>query len=91
MASLALPVGAFVPGEAEPGEAIEDRLLVLRRGALDVGILDSKDEDALVVAGEDPVEQGRPRDTDVEGPRGAGGESYPNGIIHKNRVLTLKR
>ena len=45
--------------------------------ALGVGVFDAQDEGAPGVAGEEPVEQGRPGAADVEEPGGRGSETDP--------------
>jgi hypothetical protein len=53
----AADVGAFVPGEAEPAEGVEDHLLGGGDEAGAVGVFDAEDELAAALAGVDVVEQ----------------------------------
>ena len=68
-------LGPFVPVDPDPAEAVED----LPDGILDVpllvGVVDPQDELAAVMAGQQPVEQGRPHPADVQKAGRAGGES----------------
>ena len=59
-------LGALVPVDAEPAEAVEDGLQGLGHVALLVGVVDAQDELAAVLAGEQPVEQGRADAADVQ-------------------------
>ena len=68
-------LGALVPVEAEPAEAVQDRLQRLGHVALLVGVVDAQDELAAVLAGEQPVEQGRADAADVQIAGRAGGET----------------
>ena len=52
--------------EPEPAQPVEDRVDRRLRGALAVGVLDAQQVAAAMVAGEQPVEQRRPRAADVE-------------------------
>src|SRR5207248_690511 len=79
----AADLGALVPVDAEPAEAVEDRLEGLGDVALLVGVVDAEDEPAAVAAGEEPVEQGRPHAADVQVARRAGGEPGPNRVSHE--------
>jgi len=45
-------LGALIPIDAEPFEAVEDRLKRLGDVALGVGVVDAQDELAAVLAGE---------------------------------------
>ena len=49
-------VRSFVPIEPEPAQSIENASDHLVRRALDVGVLDAKNEDAAMAAGIEPVE-----------------------------------
>src|SRR5262249_13951497 len=80
-AVAAVVLRAFVvPIEAEPGHRVEDLVDGLVRRAIAVGVLDPEEERTAVVAGEEPVEEGRPGATDVEVPRGARGEANADGL-----------
>ena len=61
---------AFLPGDAEPFQGLEQLLVALLRVARRVRVLDAEHEGALGVAGVGPVEQGGADQADV---RGAGG------------------
>ncbi len=50
-------VGAFVPGEAEPAEGVEDLLLGGGDEAGAVGVLDAEDEFAVALAGVEVVDE----------------------------------
>src|SRR5580692_5840638 len=50
-------VGAFVPGEAEPAEGVEDLLLGGGDEAGAVGVFDAEDEFAGALAGVDEVDE----------------------------------
>ena len=77
--------GVPVPGDAEPVEAVEDRLDRLLGGALAVGILDPQQHLAAAAARVEPIEQRRPRAADVEEAGGRGGEAG-NDLGHLMRV-----
>src|SRR5262249_49074573 len=59
-------LGAFVPVEAEPAEAVEDRLQRLRHVTLLIRVVDTENELTAVLAGVEPVEQGGANAADVE-------------------------
>ena len=59
-------VGPFVPLQPQPAEIIEHHLLRPARGARHIGIFDSDDELATMMAGEEPVEDRRARATDMQ-------------------------
>src|SRR5208337_3801933 len=61
----------LVPGEAEPGQVVPDPGDVLLLGALKVRVVEAQDKDALLAAGEKPIEDGWPDIADVEPARGA--------------------
>src|SRR6185503_3745159 len=63
-------VGALVPLDPEPAQALQDRALVLRPRALAVGVLDAQHEAPSAPARVGPVEQGGARPADVQVPRG---------------------
>src|SRR5918994_4661905 len=54
---LSLEEWTFIPGDAEPGQAIQDDLRMLGSAALAVGVLDAEDVRAAGVPGEQPVEE----------------------------------
>ena len=62
----AVLAGAFVPVEAEPAHAVEDRLAGFLGVAGLVGVLDAQDERAAMFAGEEPVEERGACAADVE-------------------------
>ena len=66
LAALALEERSLVPVQAEPAQALEDRVHRRGGGALLVGVLDAQHEDAAAVAREEIVEQRRPRAADVQ-------------------------
>ena len=68
-------VGPFVPVQPEPVQVFQQPLLGSLDFPLDVRVLDAKDENALVVAREQPVEQGRPRVAQVQGTGGRRSEA----------------
>ena len=59
----------------DPAEAVEDPADGVLDVPLLVGVVDPEDELAAVVAGQQPVEQGRPHPADVQEAGRAGGES----------------
>ena len=61
--------------DAEPAEAVEDRLQRLGAVALGVGVVDAQDELAAVPAREQPVEQGGADAADVQVAGRARGEA----------------
>jgi hypothetical protein len=68
-----------VPLEAEPFEAIDDGVDRGLGRALAVGILDAQPEDAAVMAGEQPVEQGGARPANMEEAGRRGGKAANDG------------
>ena len=68
----AADVGAFVPGEAEPAEGVEDLLLGGGDEAGAVGVFDAEDELAAALAGVDVVDEADVGGADV-GVAGGGG------------------
>ena len=77
----------LVPVEAEPVQAVEDRLGGLVAGAGLVGVLDAEKELAAGAAGEEPVEERRARAADVEVAGGGGGEAEAErGLFGGHRV-----
>ena len=69
---------AFVPVDAQPVQAVEDRLQCLVDIPLLVGVVDPQDELAAVLPGEEPVEQRRANPANVQISGGTGGESGAN-------------
>src|SRR5207302_8320297 len=76
--ALALVVGALVPGEAEPAEALEDGARRLLGRALAVRVLDAQHEHAAVVAREEVAEERGAHAPDVERAGGARREARPD-------------
>jgi hypothetical protein len=74
-----------VPAEAEPSQAVEDRLRRLRRRAGAVGVLDPEQEAAAEVAGMQPVEERGPRTADVEKAGGRRREAGDHVLSHHPR------
>ena len=73
---LRLHVGALVPVEAEPAETIQDALGHLRRGTLQVGVLDAQDEGSMMLAGKQPAEERGPGATHVQVAGGGGRKAH---------------
>jgi hypothetical protein len=69
-AVLALEERSLVPGDPEPGEAVENDAGVRLGAALAVRVLDPQDEHAARVPGVEPVEQRGAGAADVEVARG---------------------
>jgi hypothetical protein len=67
----------FVPIEAEKTQAFEDGLDAGVRVALDVGVVETEDHGALIMARKEPVEDKRARAADVEKPGGRGRKTDP--------------
>ncbi len=76
----------LVPVEAEPPERVDDELDVLVGRARAVGVLDAQDEDAAVVAREQPVEQRRAGAADVQVAGRARREPYAHLPAHRPRT-----
>src|SRR5688500_541794 len=72
-------VGPLIPIEAEPCQVVVDAVLGSRDITVDVGIFDTQDEGAAVLAGEQPVEHGDARVADVQR---AGGTRREPGADH---------
>jgi hypothetical protein len=72
---LALEEGTLVPGDAQPGESVENDPSVSLGAPLAISILDSQHEGPAAVLGVQPVEQRRSGTTDVEVARGRGREA----------------
>ena len=64
----ALVDDVFVPEQAQPLHALEDRARAFVGAARLVGVLDAQEELAAVVLDVQPIEQGRPRTTNMEVP-----------------------
>ena len=72
-------VGAFVPGEADPLEGVEDHLLGGGDEAGAVGVFDAEDELAAALAGEEVVEEADVGGADVGVAGGRGGDADADG------------
>ena len=68
--------------EPHPSQVLDDGALAFTRGPLDVGVLDTKDERALAVPREQPVEQGRARVADVQ----VAGGRWSKTDTHRSRI-----
>jgi hypothetical protein len=64
--ALELEHRRLLGGEAQPAQPVEDRVDRLLGGALPVGILDPQQVPPAMVAGKEPVEEGRPGTPDVQ-------------------------
>src|SRR5205085_1593335 len=64
-------VRPLVPLQSEPAQALVERLFRFRVVALAVRVLQTEDERAAAVPGEEPVEEGRPDRAEVGQPRWA--------------------
>ena len=89
----AADVGAFVPGEAEPAEGVEDHLLGGGDEAGAVGVFDAEDELAAALARVDVVDQADVGGADVGVAGGAGSDADADGGFginrHKGQELML--
>ncbi len=74
-AALVLPIRARVPIEPEPPQILDQRRGVGFAAALSVRVLDAQDEAASQMPPEEEVEEGRPRISEVQLSRGAGGKT----------------
>jgi hypothetical protein len=74
---LRLAVRALVPVDAEPAQRSLDAIDQLVAGQGGIGVLDAQDERPPVVAGVEPVEQGRAGAADVEEAGRRGRETDP--------------
>ena len=81
-----MAVGAFelrdsitIPGEAQPCQAIEDRVDGTRGIALAVSVFDAQQHLAILTFGESPIEQGGAGTADMQVARGRGGKAGDNG------------
>ena len=70
----------LVPVHAEPFHAVDDDADGLVGGPRLVRVLDAEDEGPLVMAGEEPVEEGGADPADMQSAGGAWREPYANGI-----------
>jgi hypothetical protein len=77
--AITADIRAFIPVETEPAHAFEDACGGFRRVAGAIGVLDAQDEGAAVLAGHQPVEQGRAGTSDVEITGGRGSEADADG------------
>src|SRR5690606_36006056 len=82
----------LVPEQAQPLEAVEDRADHRVAGPFAVRVLDAQDEDAPVVAGQEPVEQRGPRAADVQEAGGRGREPHADrSVAHGTEKLFRAR
>ena len=77
----------LVPVDAQPAQAVEDRLQGLLDVPLLVGVVDPQDELPAVLPGEEPIEKRGADSADVEVSGGAGGESGADG--HSGQWLVV--
>ena len=77
--ALELVDDVAVPIEAEPRQAVEDRLDGRGRRARAIGVLDAQQVLAAVMAGVQPVEERRARAADMQKAGGRGGEAGDDG------------
>jgi len=91
-------VGAFVPGEADPLEGVEDHLLGGGDEAGAVGVFDAEDELAVALARKDVVEEADVGGANVGVAGGRGGDADADGtgvgcgggcVCHKSSRLML--
>ena len=75
-------VGAFLPVDPEPLEAVVNGGEGFGGVAGGIGVLDTEDEGALVMASEQPVKQGGAGSSDVEVTGGGWGEANANRRSH---------
>src|SRR5690606_6548636 len=78
-------VGALLPVEAEPAEIILDALLVLLRGADEIGIVDAQEHAAALGDREQPVHQRRADVADMDASCGGRRETEANGHYVRTR------
>jgi hypothetical protein len=74
---------AFVPIEAEPAQPVVNGLRGFGGVARAIGVFNAKDKSAAGVFRVKPVEQGRPRATDMEVTGGRRSETDANGRRHR--------
>ena len=72
---IALEHRTFIPIETQPAKSSQDGLGMLGLGAVAVGILDTEDEHASLVPGEQPVEESGTGAADVKESRRRGSEA----------------
>src|SRR5690606_23886917 len=84
--TVRLMIGALVPVEPQPPQAVEDRGGHLVAGALPVGVLDAQDEYATVPSRVQPVEERSPRPAHVQITGRTGSETKPRRLGHGRRI-----
>ena len=84
---FALPDRPLLPGDAEPAEVAQNRLLAAGNGALGVGVVDAQHEDPAVLVRERPVGDGAERVAEVERPGRARREADANAGAHASIVM----
>jgi hypothetical protein len=72
---IGLKIGAFVPVQAQPLQAVDDAFNGFLGGPFHVGIFNPKDELALILSGPEPVQEGGTGTANVEIAGGAGGKT----------------
>jgi hypothetical protein len=77
-------IGTLVPLEPQPAQAVEDAAHHLGGRSPEVGVLDAEHERPTVTAGEQVVEEGRPRASDVKVTSRRRGESHAR---RHNRII----
>src|SRR5262249_9166837 len=80
-----------IPGEAEPGEAVDDRVDCGGGRALAVGVLDPQQHLSAGMAGEQPVEQRCAPAADMEKAGRRGREAGDDGFAHRRPLYHRSR
>src|SRR4029079_1560819 len=80
-----------VPGNAEPGQSIDNGVYRRRCRPFPVGILDPQEHLAAMPSGVQPVEQGRAAATDMEKSSGRGRKTGNDGLGHREPSTTVSR
>ncbi len=86
----AADVGAFVPGEAEPAEGVEDLLLGGGDEAGAVGVFDAEDEFAVALAGVEVVDEADVGGAYVGVAGGGGSDADADGGCGRVGVFIIK-
>ena len=68
--------GSLIPVEAQPAKTLEDAVDEFRTIAIHIGVFDSQNKRATLIAREQPVEQGGARAADVQIAGGRGRETH---------------
>ena len=85
--SRALPDRPLLPGDPEPAEVGEDRLLPTGDAAFGVGVVDTQHKDSTVLVGVGAVGHGAERVPEVKRPCRARCEADANGGAHASIVM----